>query len=94
LIVAPYWIYFAVGVLGGFLYCVMPPMDLDPKKILQHCVAGIVVGLIFYWFYPAGTPEILLAVLGTGYWAIDFLKALLDKFKPGQAKGSGDNVPL
>jgi hypothetical protein len=70
--------------LGGFIYCIMPPMVTEAKAIFQRLAAGAIIGYLYFWALN-GAPlewQIVASIVGTAYWGIDFLKTFLEKFKP------------
>jgi hypothetical protein len=86
--------YLINGVLGGFIYCIMPPMVTEAKAIFQRLAAGVIVGYLYFWALGDAPLEwqIVASIIGTAYWGIDFLKAFMDKLKPNSDSNGG--VPI
>ncbi len=74
-------IYVAAGFLGGFTYCIMPPMELSPRIMFQRTFLGGLVGFVDCLLNNLASPSpfILLLVLGHGYFCIDVLKSFFIK---------------
>ena len=80
-----------VGLLGGALHIVVPPVDTDRAMWVRRLVAGLIVGIIMFFggldprLFDIPSAGILLwfgSIISSGYVAIDVLKVFIDKFKP------------
>jgi hypothetical protein len=90
-----------VGMLGGILHIVVPPIETDRIAWLRRIIAGFVVGIILFLGGADPSkfelPSLGIAlwfgtVMASGYTAIDILKIIIDKYKPATPAAATDKT--
>lgn len=77
--------FILMGFLGAVLYILIWAKKLEDIykfESVRHMVVGAIIGYIYTILYSEyGFPDLIMCLIA-GYWGSDFVKALVERFRP------------